>query len=314
MKAQFIKCYMLEVFKMEKLSMKEYLLVSWFISWCERFEQVKLRFYQIQKAFPCVISRKEFDATVQKLVEKGFLRKESDLNNVTYTVNTDLIENYQTEHVNNQKMSAPVTETEFNDFDKAMAEYHNQEDSDNVIDFNEYASAAEQNSEEQPAAMTLGTETEKTDMIPFAAVSPFPVAEVPTQKKTKRKMFVIPEIEEVADHMFNFLVKKGLKTIDEKTVQREAEKFWYFYNSRNWKSGKNTMTCWRSAASGWLLRSFVDFEQISQQQQERMSLEEFQKMVNPHGFEFMTMDDLMHPRDYYKKRLAMAERSKNSKK
>ena len=262
MKAQFIKCYMLEVFKMEKLSMKEYLLISWFI-----------------------------DATVQKLVEKGFLRKESDLNNVTYVVNTDLIENYQAEHVNNQKMSAPVTETEFNDFDKAMAEYHNQADSDNVIDFSEYASAAEQNSEEQTVAMTSGTVTEKSDMIPFAAVSPFPVAEVPTQKKTKRKMFVVPEIEEVADHMFNFLVKKGLKTIDEKAVHREAEKFW----------------------SGWLLRSFVDFEQTSQQQG-RMSLEEFQNMVNPHGFEFMTMDDLMHPRDYYRKRLAMAERSKNSKK
>lgn len=312
MKAQFIKCYCLEVFKMEKLSISEYFLISWFISWCESFERVQLKFSQIQKIFPCELNRSEFDRTVRLLVEKGFLIKNSDCHNVTYTVNLDLIQNYQSEHVQTNQKTVPASAAELSDFDSAMADYHNAENA-NVIDFSEYASAAEQNSEEQTAAMTSGTVTEKTDMIPFAAVSPFPVAEVPTPKKTKRKMFVIPEIEEVADHMFNFLVKKGLKTIDEKTVQREAEKFWYFYNSRNWKSGKNTMTCWRSAASGWLLRSFVNFEQTSQQQ-ERMSLEEFQKMVNPHGFEFMTMDDLMHPRDYYKKRLAMAERSKNSKK
>lgn len=313
MKAQFIKCYCLEVFKMEKLSISEYFLISWFISWCESFERVQLKFSQIQKIFPCELNRSEFDRTVRLLVEKGFLIKNSDCHNVTYTVNLDLIQNYQSEHVQTNQKTVPASAAELSDFDSAMADYHNAENA-NVIDFSEYASAAEQNSEEQTAAMTSGTVTEKTDMIPFAAVSPFPVAEVPTQKKTKRKLFVIPEIEEVADHMFNFLVKKGLKTIDEKAVHREAEKFWYFYNSRNWKSGKNTMTCWRSAASGWLLRSFVDFEQTSQHQQERMSLEEFQKMVNPHGFEFMTMDDLMHPRDYYKKRLAMAERSKNSKK
>ena len=153
----------------------------------------------------------------------------------------------------------------------------------------------------------------QTELIPFATVSPFPVEDVSLKKKSKkRNVFVIPTIEEVADHMYNFLKKKGIQNLNAKAVEREAEKFWYFYNSKKWKSGKDTMSCWRSSASGWLLRSWVDFEQTSQPQN-NLSLEEFQKIVNPHGFEFMTMDDILHPREYYKKRLAMAERDKNKK-
>lgn len=32
------------------------------------------------------------------------------------------------------------------------------------------------------------------------------------------------------------------------------EKFWTFYQSKNWKVGKNKMTCWHSAMAGWNAR------------------------------------------------------------
>ena len=314
MKAQFIKCYCLEVFKMEKLSISEYFLISWFISWCESFERVQLKFSQIQKIFPCELNRSEFDRTVRLLVEKGFLIKDSDCHNVTYTVNLDLIQNYQSEHVQTNQKTVPDADAELSDFDSVMADYHNAENS-NVIDFVEYAQTeSETNIEKCPSAAGPSADYPmQTELIPFSAVSPFPVDDVSFKKKSKKKsVFVIPSIEEVADHMYNFLKKKGIQNLNPKAVEREAEKFWYHYNSKKWKTGKDTMSCWRSSASGWLLRSWVDFEQTSQPQN-NLSLEEFQKIVNPHGFEFMTMDDILHPREYYKKRLAMAERDKNKK-
>ena len=35
----------------------------------------------------------------------------------------------------------------------------------------------------------------------------------------------------------------------------EAEKFWYFYESKGWKVGKNPMQVWKMAASGWISRN-----------------------------------------------------------
>ena len=35
----------------------------------------------------------------------------------------------------------------------------------------------------------------------------------------------------------------------------EAEKFWNFYDSKNWFVGKNKMKKWESAASGWISRN-----------------------------------------------------------
>jgi len=34
----------------------------------------------------------------------------------------------------------------------------------------------------------------------------------------------------------------------------EADRCWYFYDSKGWKVGKTPMTKWRSALSGWMLR------------------------------------------------------------
>ena len=38
----------------------------------------------------------------------------------------------------------------------------------------------------------------------------------------------------------------------------EAEKFWNFYDSKNWFVGKNKMKKWQSAASGWISRNKVE--------------------------------------------------------
>lgn len=35
---------------------------------------------------------------------------------------------------------------------------------------------------------------------------------------------------------------------------REAERFFYFYDSKDWKVGKVRMTKWLSALAGWKLR------------------------------------------------------------
>jgi len=37
--------------------------------------------------------------------------------------------------------------------------------------------------------------------------------------------------------------------------KKEAEKFYYFYESNGWKVGKNKMKEWRMAASGWVSRN-----------------------------------------------------------
>jgi len=42
----------------------------------------------------------------------------------------------------------------------------------------------------------------------------------------------------------------------------EAEKFWHFYNSKDWRVGKNKMKRWQSAASGWITRNKSDNKNV----------------------------------------------------
>ena len=42
----------------------------------------------------------------------------------------------------------------------------------------------------------------------------------------------------------------------------EAEKFWLFYDSKNWFVGKTKMKKWQSAASGWITRNKTDSKDI----------------------------------------------------
>jgi len=44
----------------------------------------------------------------------------------------------------------------------------------------------------------------------------------------------------------------------------EAEKFWLFYDSKNWMVGKSKMQKWKSSASGWIKRNKIDSKDIMQ--------------------------------------------------
>jgi len=44
----------------------------------------------------------------------------------------------------------------------------------------------------------------------------------------------------------------------------EAQKFWLFYDSKNWMVGKSKMKKWQSAASGWITRNKTDSKDIMQ--------------------------------------------------
>ena len=46
------------------------------------------------------------------------------------------------------------------------------------------------------------------------------------------------------------------------STNTEAEKFWLFYDSKNWFVGKTKMKKWQSAASGWITRNKADSKDI----------------------------------------------------
>lgn len=64
----------------------------------------------------------------------------------------------------------------------------------------------------------------------------------PTEPKEKRQRFVPPTVEEVKAYA------------DEKGLRVDAERFVSFYESKNWMVGKNKMTSWKAAVSGWATR------------------------------------------------------------
>jgi hypothetical protein len=72
------------------------------------------------------------------------------------------------------------------------------------------------------------------------------IKECKNDKKTTRRFTPPTDIETVA-----YFVEKGSTNI-------EAEKFWLFYDSKNWFVGKTKMKKWQSAASGWITRNKTD--------------------------------------------------------
>ena len=48
------------------------------------------------------------------------------------------------------------------------------------------------------------------------------------------------------------------------STAKEAEKFWLFYDSKNWMVGKSKMKKWKSAASGWITRNKDNSKDIMQ--------------------------------------------------
>ena len=67
---------------------------------------------------------------------------------------------------------------------------------------------------------------------------------IPVSEKVKR--FTPPTQQEVGAY---FLQKGSTDAVN------EGDKFFYFYDSKDWKVGKNKMKSWKSAANGWMSRN-----------------------------------------------------------
>ena len=74
--------------------------------------------------------------------------------------------------------------------------------------------------------------------------------ECKNDKKITRRFTPPSDIETVA-----YFVGKGSTNV-------EAEKFWLFYDSKNWMVGKSKMKKWQSAASGWITRNKTDNKNV----------------------------------------------------
>ena len=63
-------------------------------------------------------------------------------------------------------------------------------------------------------------------------------------KKRRRAFFTPPTIEQVED----YITEKNYQHVD-------AERFWHFYESKNWMIGKNKMKKWKSSVASWEIKS-----------------------------------------------------------
>ena len=75
--------------------------------------------------------------------------------------------------------------------------------------------------------------------------------------KTKREKFVKPTIEEVR----SYIAEKGYSV--------DAEKFWNFYEAKDWYIGKNKMKRWHNAVATWA-RSGPDSRQMDRVDQQSL--------------------------------------------
>ena len=290
---KFFKSLMLEITKEMKLNVAEYTLLMFIYNLRRAYETVTLTFSEFQAKVPFVIKRSQFDAAIKNLVEAGFIEKISDRRNVSYIVNDELFSEIEAENEASMKKFVSPENTnsgmnpEFDEsrrFDESQkvpeAETGATDPEASEINCYELRNHMRNNTEIIPVSNDpINTQAPKsTDLIDL------PV-DVPKKKTKAKKVFEIPTIEEIAKHMYDFLQKKGISNLNPNAIYREAEKFFYYYNSKQWKVGKTTMKCWPSSASGWILRN--DDLSKFQTDPRNMGLQEFQQLVNPSGFNFM---------------------------
>ena len=79
--------------------------------------------------------------------------------------------------------------------------------------------------------------TQTSDLIPHNT-------EPELKKSEKQKRFASPSLDEV----IQLFKEKG-------STELEAEKFFYFYESKNWMVGKVKMKSWSASVSSWLARN-----------------------------------------------------------
>jgi len=78
------------------------------------------------------------------------------------------------------------------------------------------------------------------------------IKECKNDKKVTKRFTPPTDIETVS-----YFEEKG-------STASEAEKFWFFYDSKNWMVGKSKMKRWQSAASGWIKRNKTESKDIMQ--------------------------------------------------
>jgi hypothetical protein len=61
-------------------------------------------------------------------------------------------------------------------------------------------------------------------------------------KEPQNKRFVPPTIQEVVNELRQQRVRN---------YQQQADKFWNFYEAKNWMIGKNKMKSWKAAIKTW---------------------------------------------------------------
>lgn len=88
----------------------------------------------------------------------------------------------------------------------------------------------------------ISEETEKTPNVNDNVNENVNVNGEKEMPKGVKKKFVPPTIEEIRDYC-----EQNHKLVD-------AEEFFYYYDSRGWKTGKNKMERWKSAVSTWDIR------------------------------------------------------------
>jgi len=96
------------------------------------------------------------------------------------------------------------------------------------------------------------------------SVTEMPQSKVKEIKVKEKKENKYPTIDEAE----SYFIEKGASKI-------ESDKFFYFYESKGWKVGKNPMVNWKSAASGWLSRT--GFVAPQKHKSKNSDLEEYEK-------------------------------------
>lgn len=86
------------------------------------------------------------------------------------------------------------------------------------------------------------------------------------KKKREVKKFTPPSIEDISEY------------IKEKGYLIKAETFFFFYDARDWRTGKVKMKNWKSALSGWASREPKPLRKESRDEElDRLIAEEYEK-------------------------------------
>jgi hypothetical protein len=101
-------------------------------------------------------------------------------------------------------------------------------------------------------------EPEHIYMSPLEAGQEEQISSAPRKEKAsppKAPRFSKPTELEVYNHMCYLIDYRKLK-VDQKLIQRQAQKFWHHHEANGWKRGKNPIKKWKSAVVTWMCNDY----------------------------------------------------------